>query len=197
MENLVTPGSQNLNENLKNFEEKLNRLDQELNRIKNEDSVSIVCFSGEWDRLFAAFTIANGALALGKEVHLYFTFWGTSAVRNNSRHQTTHTNNKTFTQKMLGWILPKSATEAPLSKLNMGGLGKKIMGKMMRSKGVDDLPTLIQQARELGAHFHYCDTSLQLFGFCDDDLMDGPDSDWCGVSTFLSLAFKSRVTLFI
>lgn len=194
MENELAIPNSDIEKGLNNFEEKLKKLDQELQRIKNEDSVSIVCFSGDWDRLFAAFTIANGALALGKEVHMYFTFWGATAVRKKAKHSN---NNKTIAQKMLGWILPKGVSQAPLSKMNMGGLGKRMMGKMMRKKGVDDLPTLVQQARDLGVNFHYCDTSLQLFGWSNEDLLDGEDSDWCGVSTFLSLAFKSRVTLFI
>jgi peroxiredoxin family protein len=94
-------------------------------------------------------------------------------------------------------MLPNSINDVPLSKGNFGGLGKRMLGKLMTQKGVDDLPALANQARELGAHFHCCDTSLQLFGWGCEDLIEGEQSEWCGVTAFLSLAFKSKVTLFI
>ena len=162
--------------------------------LDNIDSLSIVCFSGDWDRLFAAFTIANGALAMDKEVHMFFTFWGASAVRKKGSRLS---KGKSWIQKLMGRMLPEGVSSAPLSKMNFGGLGKVMMGKAMHDKGVDDLPTLVSQARELGAHFHYCDTTLQLFGFENQELLDGDNTNWCGVTTFLSMAFKSQVTLFI
>jgi len=176
------------------MEAKIRSLDHKLSKLNHDESVAIVCFSGDWDRLFAAFTIANGALALGKEVHMYFTFWGASAIRKKPRRKTIK---RTPTQKFLGWMLPDSINDVPLSKGNFGGLGKRMLGKLMAQKGVDDLPALVNQARELGAHFHCCDTSLQLFGWGCDNLIEGEQSNWCGVTAFLSLAFKSKVTLFI
>jgi len=179
---------------LQELETEVARLKREVTRDAREDSVSIVCFSGDWDRLFAAFTIANGALALGQEVHMFFTFWGATAVR---RAEGAGSGAKSWIQRMLGFMLPRDISGAPLSKMHFGGLGKVMMGKLMRQKGVDDLPAMVSQARELGAEFHCCDTSLALFGWGSDELVDGEKADWCGVSTFLSLALKSKVVLFI
>jgi len=182
-------------------ESRLRELETEVARLRGaarqtaqEDTVSIVCFSGDWDRLFAAFIIANGALALGQEVHMFFTFWGATAVR---RAEGASNRSKSWIQRMLGWMLPRNVAGAPLSKMHFGGLGKVMMGKLMREKGVDDLPSMVRQARELGAVFHCCDTSLSLFGWGSDELVDGENADWCGVSTFLSLALKSKIVLFI
>jgi len=180
---------------------RIERLEAELTALQGkagqgqpQNSVAILCFSGDWDRLFAAFTLANSALAMGCEVHMFFTFWGASAIR-NGRPLTPA--GKSWIQRMLGRMLPRSAGGTPLSRMGFGGASKMIFGRLMRQNGVADLPTLVQQARELGAKFYCCDTSLRLFGWSNDDLIEGKDSQWCGATTFLGLALKSRVTLFI
>ncbi len=76
-------------------------------------------------------------------------------------------------------------------------MGKVMMGKLMKEKGVDNIQVLMEQARELGVQFHLCDTSLSLFGWENEELLDGEDSDWCGVATFLSWAEKSKIVLFV
>jgi peroxiredoxin family protein len=170
------------------------RLRADLKKERREDSVSIVCFSGEWDKLFATFTIANGALALGQEVHLFFTFWGATALR---KAKGGPAKERSGLQKMLGWMLPSGIAGAPLSKMNFCGLGKFLMTRLLRQKGVDDLQTLVTRTREMGAHFHCCDTSLQLFGWSCADLEDGDSTNWCGVTSFLAQAMKGKTTLFI
>lgn len=181
-------------EKIKKLEENLVILEQRVKDLQQQDGVSIVCFSGEWDKLFAAFTIANGALSLGKEVNMFFTFWGATAMRDKKGKSSF---SKNISQKMFGWMLPKSVNYTPLSKMNFGGFGKIMMEKQMKKQNIDDLPTLMNQAKELGAHFYCCDTSLQLLGFDCNELIEKDKTDWCGVSSFLSIALKSKVTLFI
>jgi peroxiredoxin family protein len=36
---------------------------------------AVVAFSGELDKVLAAFILANGAVAMGDEVSMFFTFW--------------------------------------------------------------------------------------------------------------------------
>lgn len=158
-----------------------------------DDKVSIICFSGEWDRLFAALTIAAGSLAMGMEVHLFFTFWGMSALRATEERE----GQKTFLQRMLGRLLPCGPGRAPLSKLNWCGLGKVLMQRLMKQKGVDDIETLFNDVKELGAHFHLCDTTTEIFGIRCEDLSVRDQADQCGVMTFLSLALKSKMVLFV
>jgi peroxiredoxin family protein len=43
--------------------------------------LSIVCFSGNFDKAIAAFTIASGAKAVGYEVNLFFTFWDLNIIK--------------------------------------------------------------------------------------------------------------------
>jgi peroxiredoxin family protein len=189
------PGSpETLELRVQRLEAELHRLRGEADAERRKKMAAIVCFSGEWDRLFAAFTIANGVLASGYEVHMFFTFWGATALRDPKGYKGA---NKTWMQKLLSRMLPSGIEQTPLSKMHFGGMGKVMMGKLMKEKGVDDLGTLLDQARELGVRFHLCDTSLSLFGWEKGELIDAERTHWCGVATFLSLAEKSRLVLFI
>lgn len=179
---------------LRNLEEEVALLRARAGAEPANRTAAIVCFSGEWDRLFAAFTIANGVLASGYEVHMFFTFWGATAMRTPGGYRA---GEKSGLQRVLARMLPQGVQKAPLSKMHFWGMGKVLMRRLMKQKGVDDLQVLVDQARELGVRFHLCDTSLSLFGWRNEELVDGERSDWCGVATFLAWAEKSRIVLFI
>ncbi len=193
-ENTPVPSEKALLERITSLEEKVSDLSDRVKSQQKEESVCLVCFSGDWDKLFAAFTIANGALSLGQEVHLFFTFWAVSALLEPGKKEK---GKKNIVQRMLQALLPGSSKQTPLSKMNFGGLSKVMLAKLMKEKGIDDLETLIAQARELGAHFYVCDTSAGLFGIECSELCEGGEQKACGVVTFLSLALKSRLVLFI
>ncbi len=158
-----------------------------------ESSVSIVCFSGDWDRLFAALTIANGALALGQEVHLFFTFWAASALRDEAKTPA----GRSFVDRLMKQCLPAGARRAPLSRMHWGGLGKVFIGWRMRKENIEGIDTLLERAREAGARFHLCETSASLLGLDCGELVGDGEIDPCGVTTFLGKALKGRMVLFI
>ncbi len=183
-----------LDSRLQALEAEIRGLKEQLNKNIQDDAVSIICFSGEWDKLFAALTIAGGSLAMGKEVHLFFTFWGINALRKN---KCTDNSNKSMSQSMLARILPCGPGSAKLSRLNFGGLGKWMMKREMKKSGVEDIDVLYKEVQELGAHFHICNTTAELFGLQCTELSDLENMDQCGVATFLSYAQKSQMVLFI
>ena len=47
-----------------------------LNKKSAENKLSMIVFSGDLDKVLAAFVIATGAVAMGMEVVMFFTFWG-------------------------------------------------------------------------------------------------------------------------
>jgi peroxiredoxin family protein len=176
------------------LEAEVDRLREELASQRRKDQVSIVCFSGEWDRLFAALTIAAGALSMGTEVHLFFTFWAVSALRGAASQQS---NGKTFLQSMFTRMLPCGPERARLSKFHFWGLGKRMMKRVMNQQGVDDIGVLFEEVKGLGGHFHLCDTTAGLFGLEPRELNAGEQLDRCGVATFLSYALDSKIVLMI
>ena len=194
IQDLDTAHTSALETRLDDLQAEVKALKAQLEAQEVDNQLSIICFSGEWDRLFAALTISAGALAMGMEVHMFFTFWALGALRNAGQMDS---NGKSSLQSMFNRILPYGPENAPLSRLNFGGLGKIMMKRVMKEKGVDDIDTLLEEVIELGAHFHLCDTTTELFGLQCHELSVGDQVDQCGVATFLSYALKSRMVLFI
>lgn len=158
-----------------------------------EDSVSIACFSGDWDRLFAAFVIANGAAAMGQTVHMFLTFWGAAALRD----ATTSGSGRSPVDRLIGRMLPGGPARARLSRMHWFGLGKRVFEWRMRRRGVPLLQDLVQEAVDLGVQVHLCEMSADLLGLRLDDFRNLGDVEPCGVASFLRDATRGRVTLFI
>jgi peroxiredoxin family protein len=176
------------------LEEEIQNLRKQLEDQQTDNKVNIICFSREWDRLFAALTIASGALALGTEVHLFFTFWAVCALKDPDKKSET---DRTLIQKAFGRIMPSGFGSAPMSNYNSMGLGKFLFGKHMKKIGIDDLDTLFNDVMDLGAQLHVCETSSVMLGISCEELLEADKINRCGVTTFLSHALKSKMTLFI
>ncbi|MCG7406709.1 FAD-dependent oxidoreductase [Paenibacillus sp. ACRRX] len=158
---------------------------------RSADSATMVVFSGELDKAIASFIIASGAAAMGKKVTMFFTFWGLSILK---RSDAPRTDKDTF-GKMFSMMLPGSAKQLPLSKMNFGGIGPKMIETMMARKNVDSLETLMNNAMEAGVKFVACTMSMELMGFTADELLPGVQLG--GVATYLSDADDSGLNLFI
>ena len=153
---------------------------------------TIIVFSGEFDRVMAAFVIANGAAAMDDEVTMFFTFWGLNALRKSEK---VSSKGKAPLQKAFGWMMPRGPERLALSHMNFAGVGPKLMKKAMRDKNVMSLPELIDSAREQGVKFIACTMSMDVMGLTKEDLID--DIDYAGVATYLGDADESNVNLFI
>jgi peroxiredoxin family protein len=176
---------------LEALEARVRALEEERDRDARSSAVCLVVCSGELDRLLAALTIANGAASMGSEVRIFFTFWATAALR-----RTTPGPRRPLLDRMIGWILPKGPGRLPLSRAHFGGLGTALMKWRMRQRQFPGLEEQLAMAAELGVKLHVCSTSLDLLGLGFDDLVDHAGLEQCGVSTFVSHALDSRVTMF-
>lgn len=158
-----------------------------------EDKLSMVVFSGDLDKLLAAFIIATGAAAMFDEVVMFFTFWATPALRDPAKSG----GKKDMMAKMFGWMLPKGAGKLKLGKMHMAGMGTGMMKGLMAKKNVMSLEQLIKQAADSGVKIYVCQMSMDLMGFSQDELIDYPDLKLAGVAKFLGEAGTSKSTLFI
>jgi peroxiredoxin family protein len=152
---------------------------------------TIVVFSGDLDRLMAAFIIAVGAAAMGNEVTMFFTFWGLNALRKTDPPRV----RKDFMARMFGWMMPRGAARAKLSKLNMGGMGTAMMKSVMRNKNVQSVDELIDQAKDLGVRLIACTMSMDVMGIQQAELIAGVELG--GVASYLGSADEANVNLFI
>lgn len=92
-------------------------------------------FSDDLDKALATFILANGAAATGQKVTIFFTFWGLNVIKKLHKHKV----EKDAFGKMFGMMLPSSSLKLKLSKMNMGGMGGKMMRYIMHRKGIDSL----------------------------------------------------------
>ena len=155
------------------------------------ENKTIVVFSGDLDKVLAAFVIANGAAAMGSKVSMFFTFWGLNALRKNQAPAL----KKDWLSRMFGLMMPRGVGALKLSKLNMLGAGTAMMKYVMRNKRVNDLPALLESARTAGVKLMACTMSMDVMGLQKDELIDG--IDFGGVAAFLGEADQSNATLFI
>jgi len=172
---------------------RLAALEQEMARLADRTGVTLCVFSGDLDRLIAAFSIANTAAACGLRVSMFFTFWGTALLRRPG----TGTRGRPLMERIFGWLLPAGPGRMPLSRLNMGGIGRWMILAEMRRKRIPDLNALIEMADASGIEILACGMSMELMGIRPDDLIDYPKLRICGATQFVDVAAEGNVTLFV
>ncbi|MBT2685437.1 CoA-disulfide reductase [Bacillus sp. ISL-37] len=156
-----------------------------------KNGATMVVFSGDLDKAIATFIIASGAAAMGKEVTLFFTFWGLNILKRNDAPAT----EKDMMAKMFSMMMPKGANDLPLSKMNMGGMGSKMIKTVMANKNVDSLETLMKNAMDAGVKLVACGMSMDIMGIAKEELIDGVEIG--GVAAYLGDAEDSGLNLFI
>lgn len=154
------------------------------------DGMAFVVFSGDFDKVLAAFIMANGALAMGKPVRMFFTFWGLNVLRRGDVQI-----DKPMMDKMFCKMMPAGPDALKISQLNMGGAGTAMIKKVMKEHDVTPLPKLIQSAMEAGAEITACTMTMDLLGIRKEELIDGVKLG--GVATFIAASSASHATMFI
>ncbi|TET84701.1 MAG: NAD(FAD)-dependent dehydrogenase [Anaerolineales bacterium] len=137
------------------------------------DRVTIVLHSGDMDKLFSALIIANGALAMGMEASIFFTFWGLQRLQKGGLEK------------------------GPLSKMHLFGLGKWMIKRRMKRSNVASLEKLMNDYKELGGHIIACDMTMDIMGIKPSDLREDWIDEYGSVGTYIRTARDSAVTLFI
>jgi len=137
------------------------------------EKATIVVHSGDMDKLYSALIIANGALSMGMEASLYFTFWGLERLKKEG--------------------LEKGA----LSKMNLLGLGKWMVKRRMKKARVVSLEKLFQDFKELGGKIIACEMTMEIMGIKPEDLRQDLIDDYGAVGTYIQEARESTITLFI
>lgn len=154
------------------------------------DNKTIIVFSNDFDKVFASLIIANGAVAAGKKVTLFFTFWGLSVIR-----KVTTTANKSFLDKMFGKMLPKDINGLQLSKMNMMGMAPKMMKYVMKKKNVNTLQILLQNLINNGVELIACSMSMEVMGIRREELIK--EAKIAGVAAYLDRCEHANMNLFI
>ncbi|GGE19665.1 hypothetical protein GCM10011571_22010 [Marinithermofilum abyssi] len=96
---------------------------------------------------------------------------------------------------MFGVMMPKGPNKLGLSKMNMGGLGSKMMKYAMKRKNISTLPQLMEMAKELDVKMVACTMSMDVLGIREDELIDGIETG--GVAAYLGEAYDAKLNLFV
>jgi peroxiredoxin family protein len=171
---------------------RVSELEQTIASLKTrvpEDRVSIILLSDDFDKAMAAFMMANGAVAMGMDVSMFFTFWACSVIKKGRKLK-----GKKFTHKLINMMLPANSRALAPSKMAFGGFGRKFFNYMMRGE-MASLEEQIEIAKESGVRFQVCAPSLGLMGFDADEWI--VPLDVCGVAGMYESALNARSAYFI
>jgi peroxiredoxin family protein len=137
-------------------------------KMAKAKGMTILLHSGDLDKAIAAFILATGAAAKGIKTTMFFTFWGLKVIQKGG------------------------AESAKLSKMNMGGLGKMMIKRLMKKNNVAPLEELIKDAGELGVRLVACEMTMSLMNVPKDSLI--PEvKEIGGVGTFLDASSESDI----
>lgn len=145
----------------------------ENNNTVLKEKATIIVHSGDFDKLYSALIIGNGALSMGMEATIFFTFWGLLRLKKGG------------------------LDKGELSKKNLFGFGKLLINFLMKRKNVAPLEKLISDFKELGGKILACDMTMGIMGIKKKDLRQDLVDDYVGVGAYIQEAKESKITLFI
>ncbi len=157
-----------------------------------DEKMSILMFSGDYDKALAALILANTAMEINVEVTMFFAFWGLTLVRDPDCNPD---ENKTMSEKMMANMTARSIEEAPLSRMNMAGVGKKMLEGMMEDNDTPTIGAFLKGALKKGVNMKACKLSCEIMGFGEDELL--PEVEIITAEDYLKDALKSKIQLFI
>jgi len=160
--------------------------------VSGGNDKTIVVFSGDLDKVIASFVIANGALAMGRKVTMFFTFWGINALRHRKKPSGL---GKNLIEAAFGMMMPQGSRKLALSRMSMGGIGGKLIRGIMKNKNVPSLEEMIELAIEGGAKLVACQMSMDLMGIRREELIEGIEIG--GVAAYLEASEHADNNLFI
>lgn len=158
---------------------------------ENPKKLSLIAFSGDFDKLTAVFTLATGAAAIGYEVNIFFTFWGLDAIKEKQGRAWVGKDSLT---KLFGFLMG-GLRKTPASRFNFWGIGPKVFRHLMKKNNVATLEELVEAAKALGVNMYACEMAMHILGLEKSDFIHEV-KDVLGVATFLRIS-EGGQTMFI
>ena len=134
------------------------------------DKLSIVVFSGDFDKVHYALVMAAAAVAANTPVTLFFTMWAGRALGRDH-----------------GWRRMTCSD----------GAGAEAMDARFKAANVADFETLLDACVALGVTFMVCEMGLKALGMDADALRPDVPVAKGGVVTFLADASKDGAMVFV
>ena len=165
-------------------------------------SMSIIATKGTLDWAYPPFILASTAAALGWKVDIFFTFYGLLLLKKELDANVSPLGNPAMPMKMPFGPKWFQDFDWPMPNLLMAGVpgfekvATGLMKKTFKNKGVATVEELRSLCLEADVNMIACQMTVDVFGFSTDDFI--PEvTDYVGATSFLPVARKSDVCLFI
>jgi peroxiredoxin family protein len=175
----------------------------QLQQPKGPPSMTIIATKGTLDWAYPPFILSSTAAALGWDVSVFFTFYGLNLLRRDlSSLKVSPLGNPAMPMKMpfgpawlrdIDWRIP-NAVQSIVPGFE--SLATALMKRTITNKGVAGIADLRAACIEGGVKLIACQMTVDLFGFSQSDFI-AEVADYCGAATFLPMAQKADVSLFI
>jgi peroxiredoxin family protein len=152
-----------------------------------QQRMTIICWSGELDKVWPQYILATTGAAYGMDVTMFCTFWGLFPLK---RPEVKVTGDNWMT-KAMGVM-----NNQRLSHLNFGGAGPTMMKAIADKHKVAHPDELIATAQELGVRIAPCQMTMDLMGLRPEDLIDGLEEP-LGAAAAMANMQRSSINLFI
>lgn len=160
-----------------------------------DNRCTLLVLHNDREALLAALLIGVGAAAQGMEVVMFFTFWGLNLLRGDEPNEAMPKERVSWAQRMFKWMMPRGPKQQKLGKLDMAGIGRGMLGSIMKRYALMDIPELMNSAEEQGIRFVACTMSMQVMGITKRDLCARRNIEYGGVAAFVDAASRSRMAL--
>lgn len=160
--------------------------------VTNVKKLNILLFSCDYDKALAALILANTARSINLAVTIFCAFWGLCLIRDPD---TFSLEEKSNLEKAFGLMTAKGPDELPLSRMNMSGLGKMMLEKMMGEDKTPHLFDFLKEARDKGVRFYACKLSAETMGIKKEELL--PEVEIMTAEDYLKDALSADIKLFI
>mgnify|MGYP002713101409 CR=1 FL=1 len=180
------------------------RLDEKLQEreANHTPSMSIIATKGTMDWAYPPFILASTAAALGWEVSVFFTFYGLNLLKKDLDLEVSPLGNPAMPMKMpFGpkWLqsIDMAMPNAVMSLMpGFEKMATAMMKKTTRNKGIASVEELRNLCVEADVKLVACQMTVDMFGYQQDAFIEDI-ADWIGAASFLPVAQKSDVSLFI
>ncbi len=133
--------------------------------VEKKEAISIIVYDNHFDKLMMPMIVAQGALAMGWEVNIFYTFFG------------------------LQGLMRKRNPKLP----GMFRFFTGMIQKRMKKQKVPGYKELMASNIEMGANMWACNMSMEMMGWKKDDMFEGVKV--AGVAKYLDMSADASINL--
>jgi peroxiredoxin family protein len=158
-----------------------------MERNDHQQRLTLLVLSGDMEKGLAACNLSLSGLAAGKQVTLFFSFWGLNLLKK----QHTRSRGPLFA-RLLSLVNRDNSRKQRMGRYQMLGGGPWALSRLMRARGLPGVLEGLTMIHEMGARILACSNTLELLGYDRESLIAEVD-DVVGAATFLDRASEGQV----